>query len=238
MTQQTNNKVNNPGGILIDPLMTRPDHVAIVALGHSSQSFIREQMGNGGMKKPFDEVWTVNRGLRAFPHDKLFLMDDLRWIEQERSKEYAEFLKNHDKPIITSTPYIEYPMSVEYPFAQVMDFIEDDVFAVNTVSYAVAYAMSIGVKEISLYGADFVYANKNTAEAGGMAVAYLLGLCRMHNIVHRLPGETTMLYADTVRHKANGTMGRPLYGYHRIDEMKKKKQLEEHRKQIQQQGLK
>jgi hypothetical protein len=226
-------KIDNPGGILLDPLMTRPSRIAIVALGPSCQSFIGSQMANPGMLDPYDEVWTLNRGIRGFHHDKLFVMDDLRWIERKRNKGYAKFLKNHDKPIITSTVYEEYPMSVPYPLHMVQEFIDDDIFAMNTVSYMVAYAMYIRVKEFTLFGADFVYPNGNTAEEGGMAVAYLLGRCKMYDITHGLPGTTTMIYANKVKQWPDGSVRRPYYGYHRLDELAAEKKQETDRKAAQ-----
>lgn len=209
-------------GLNTDALFTRPNRIAIVALGPSYQSFIRETMGNRGMSGHFDEVWTLNRGFKAFTHDKLFVMDDLKWIEQE-NKGYAKFLQKHNRPIITSTVYDNYPNAIAYPFTEVMETIQDDVFAVNTVSYMVAYAIHIRVKEIYIYGADFVYPTGDTSEAGGQAVAYLCGMMRGFDIIHVLPGDTTLLYANRVEAQPGGGQRRELYGYHRIAQMKEAK---------------
>jgi len=207
------------GGANVEALMTRPDRVAIVALGRSMITFIKEVMTNSQFDEPFDEVWTLNRGIRGFQHDKLFVMDDFRWIEK-RSPGYAKWLKKHDRPIITSTVYPEYPEAIEYPLADVVETITDDVFAVNTVSYMVAYAIHIRVKEITIYGADFIYPNGNTAEFGGQAVAYLCGMMRHFGLIHRIPQESTLLYADKCKlNPQTGRIQRPLYGWHRKQEM-------------------
>lgn len=227
----------NKDGLLVDVLLTRPNRVAVVALGSSSRSFMVEMLSNSQMDDPFDEVWTVNRGLRGIRHDKLFVMDDLRWLNEHNSG-YAKFLRNHDKPIITSTPYSEYPMSVPYPFPEVMETIQDDVFAVNTVAYMLAYAIHTRVKEVSIYGADFVYPNGSTAEHGGQACAYLCGMMRQFDMVHRIPGDSTLLYANTVKLRENGQLGREPYGYHRIKEMKDKRAKETKRKKSQQETKK
>lgn len=211
----------NAQGIDYSPLMTRPKRVAIVALGPSAASFSRRQMSDVGVNNPFDEVWTLNRGFAGFHHHKLFVMDDLRWIEKHRSKKYAEFLKNHDRPIITSTAYMEFPTSVPFPLKACMEYHDDDIFAVNTVAYMVAYALFIGVREIHLFGADFIYKNGTVVEEGGMAVAYMLGRCKMQGCIHFLSNDTTMLYANKVQHLPDGGVGRLPYGYHRIDEMNK-----------------
>jgi hypothetical protein len=216
-----NKAIVNPGGVDLAPLLTRPKRLAIVALGPSAQGFMRRQMSDIGVKHPYDEVWTLNRGMQGFHHDKLFVMDDLRWIEKHRSKAYAEFLKKHDRPIITSTVYGDFPTAVPFPLKECIDFHEDDIFAVNTVSYMVAYALYIGVEELHIFGADFIYKNGVQVEEGGLAVAYMLGRCKMHGCVHVLTNETTMLYANRVEHREDGSLGRPLYGWHRLAEMAK-----------------
>lgn len=207
-------------GANLTPLLDRPDRVAIVALGFSSQSFVQEMIANGstGRKSPFDEVWTVNRGIRTFRHDKLFCMDDFRWLEQ-RDKGYAEYLAAHDKPVFTSTAYAEYPNAVEYPLTQVLECIQDDCFCVNTVAYMLAYAIYIGVKDVSIYGADFFYPNGNQSEKGGQAVAYLLGICQERKIMYRIPSTSTLLYSNGVKMVGN-QLKRTYYGYHRKDELK------------------
>ena len=208
-------EVENPEGLWIEPLLTRPKHVAIVALGPSCKSFIRESMSTTGFDH--DEVWTVNRGLRAYRHDKIFCMDDFRWIEQKNPK-YAEWLQKPDKPIITSTVYPEYPNAVPYPYANVLGTIEDDIFANSTVSYMVAYAIHIGVERFSIYGADYIYPDGNKSEEGGQAVAFLLGMARELGIGHRIPKESSLLYANKTEMTSDGPK-RIRYGYHRIKEM-------------------
>jgi hypothetical protein len=218
-TQGINPEIN-PGGIDISALLTRPKRVAIVALGPSAQGYMRRSMSNQGVEDPYDEVWTLNRGFAGFHHDKLFCMDDLRWIDKHRNKAYATFLKNHDRPIITSTVYPEFPNAVPFPLYECIKFHDDDIFAVNTVSYMIAYALYIGVKELALYGADFIYRNGTVVEEGGLAVAYMLGRCKSHDCIHTLTNETTMLYANQVKAREDGSIGRTPYGYHRIQEMR------------------
>lgn len=200
------------------PLLTRPERVCIVCLGGSAHDHMRQQMTTGMMAKPYDEIWTLNRGIRGFPHDKVFMMDDMRWLAK-RDKHYGKYMERSDKPIITSTVYPEFPSAVQYPYQEVLEKIGDDVFNVNTVSYMVAYAMTIGCKEINIFGADFFYPNGSTAESGGQAVAYLLGLCRHFGIQFKIPQSSTLLYANTVKVIAAGQMGRPPYGYHRRAEL-------------------
>jgi hypothetical protein len=237
LTQGKNPNIN-PGGLDYSALLTRPQRVAIVALGPSAQTFMRRSMSNQGVQDPYDEVWTLNRGFAGFQHDKLFCMDDLRWIDKHRNKAYAAFLKNHDRPIITSTPYPEFPTSVPFPLYECIQFHDDDLFAVNTVSYMIAYALYIGVKEIALYGADFVYKNGTIVEEGGLAVAYMLGRCKSHDCIHTLTNDTTMLYANQCKQREDGSIGRDPYGYHRVKEMQEMDANEKMRSDQQKQSAK
>lgn len=214
LTPSGEGPVDNPHGVSMEPLHTTPKRVAIVCLGHSTQHYVHESMTSGRMAKPYDEVWTLNRGIRGYMHDKLFMMDDMRWLAG-RDKAYGKFMENHNRPIITSTVYPEFPTAVAYPFEQVHEKIGDDVFAMNTVAYMTAYAIYIGVTELSLFGADFSYPNGTTAEAGGQAVAFLLGLGRMFGMSYKIPGDSTLLYAHKVRPGPNGILCRDPYGYHR-----------------------
>lgn len=213
----------NPGGLLIEPICSRPEKVAIVCLGGSMHDFVREAMMTQKFKNPYDEVWTLNRGIASIKHDKLFAMDDLRWLAK-RDNAYGEFLKKHDRPIITSTVYPEFPNAIEYPYAQVIAKLQDDVFNQNTVAYMVAYALFTEVKEICIFGADFVYPNGNFAEAGGQAVAFLLGLAKFYGMTYKIPQSSTLLYCHQVKNLGNGVIGRPPYGYHRRDELSKEEQ--------------
>ena len=97
--------------------------------------------------------------------------------------------------------------------------IGDDVFNQNTVAYMVAFAMLIEVKEVSIFGADFVYPNGNFAEAGGQAVAFLLGLAKFFGMQFKIPQSSTLLYCHNVKNMGNGVIGRPPYGYHRRDQL-------------------
>ena len=93
---------------------------------------------------------------------------------------------------------------------------------VNTVSYMVAYAIYIGVKELSIYGADFWYPGSDKSEEGGQAVAYMLGVATSHGMRHRLPNSTSLLYSNKMQFdpKTGKSLGRPPYGYHRKQELK------------------
>jgi len=190
-----------------------PEHVALVAIGGSRTAFIDHAMSTNykdiGMS--WDEVWTVNSGFSVFQHDKVFIMDDLR-VQAARYPVYGERLKVHPKPIITSTPYDEFPTAEAYPIREVVDLIGESAWLNNTVVYAMAYALFSGVKFLHLYGADFYYVNMTRREEGAQAAAYLIGIAKVMGMVTILPSTTTLLAAGEVK-PLEGHYYRPLYGY-------------------------
>jgi len=82
------------------------ESVALVSLGFSKATYLDQCLEScyQDIGAEWDEVWTVNAGLKAFNHDKVFIMDDLR-VQARRYPKYAELLKRHNKPIITSAAY-------------------------------------------------------------------------------------------------------------------------------------
>jgi hypothetical protein len=186
-------------------LLTRPRKVALLGLGVSIAEYNDEIVTNKG-KDPFDEVWGVNMGCDLYRHDKLFVMDDLR-VQARKFPTYGQRLARHDRPIITSAAYPEYPMSVRFPIEEAIKTVGDDFFT-NTVCYALAYAMMTQVKDLYIYGCDFWYPNCDLREEGAMNAAYFLGMMRSFGINFHLPQSTTLLSAHRYREG-----GRPLYGY-------------------------
>ena len=187
--------------------------VALVSLGFSKAAYLDQCLescyrDNGAT---WDEVWTVNAGLKAFNHDKVFIMDDLR-VQARRYPKYGALLKRHNKPIITSTAYKEFPTSVSYPIREVMDLVGEDAWFPNTVVYAIAYAMLNEVKSLHLYGADFQYMNLTRREEGAQAAAYVIGMGRKMGMQTVLPPTSTLLAASNIK-SVEGHNYRPLYGY-------------------------
>jgi hypothetical protein len=168
--------------------MTAPSHVAILGLGPSLAQFMSLARGLGGRNAYCDEVWAINSLGDVFQCDRVFHMDDVR-IQEIRAAAAPEsniavmlkWMRKHPGPIITSRAHPDYPGLVEFPLA---DVINDLGFAYlnNTAAYAVAYAIHIGVKKISLYGCDFTYPNAHDAEKGRACVEFWLGFAKARGI--------------------------------------------------------
>src|SRR5258705_13476074 len=104
-----------------DCLLTRPKHVALVALGPSMHEFTKAQMAQERDFPEFDEVWTLNAGITWLRADKIFDMHDLNKNDKLYPR-YSRHMHTSQVPIITLKKYPEFPCSVAYPFKEVVEF--------------------------------------------------------------------------------------------------------------------
>lgn len=197
-----------------------PEHVAIVGLGPSGTQFYELVRGLGGSSAWCDEVWSVNALGDVLRSDRVFHMDDV--LVQERRAaarpesniaRMVDWMKRHPGPIYTSVVRPGYPGLVAFPLEDVLNAGLDNAGAPyfnNTVAYAIAYAIYIGVKTISLFGIDFTRPNAHHAEQGRACCEYWLGVAAARGIRITVPDTTTLLDAcapDAER----------LYGYDGVD---------------------
>ena len=152
------------------------------------------------------EIWTCNAGFRIWQHDLLFVMDDLE-LEAYRFPAYGRALEQHEGPILTSHPYDAWPSALAYPFLQICETLNLkglDRYFYNTVPYMLAYACAIGVKHLTIFGADYYHPNAPGREADLANAEWWLGYCRAKGVDLTLANDTTLMRA---REHA------PLYGY-------------------------
>jgi|CXWL01.1.fsa_nt_gi SAM-dependent methyltransferase len=193
-----------------------PEHVAILALGPSLEKYVDVVKRVGGKHAYCDETWGINAVGGVVLCDRIFHMDDVR-IQEIRAKarpdtniaRMLEWIKVHPGPIITSRAHPDYPGLVEYPLRDVIHTFQHAYFN-STVAYAVAYAIWLGVKKISLYGLDFTYANSHDAEKGRACVEFWLGIAAERGINFMIPKDSTLL-------DAMNTQAERLYGYDTVD---------------------
>lgn len=178
-----------------------PDHVAILGLGPSLAQYMQIVRGLGSRHAYCDEVWAINGLGDVFACDRIFHMDDVRIQEiraaaapQSNIANMLKWMRKHPGPIITSRAHPDYPGLVEFPLEAV---INDLGFAYlnNTAAYAVAYAIHLPVKKISLYGCDFTYPNAHDAEKGRACVEYWLGFARARGIQIATPATSSLIDA-------------------------------------------
>lgn len=193
--------------------MIVPEHVAILGLGPSVTQFLEIAKRLGG--RHADEVWGINALGDVFHCDRVFHMDDVR-IQEARAEKNPDgniaamlrWMKKHPGPIYTSRTHEAYPGLVEFPLAEVLTHFGHGYFN-STAAYAVAYAVHIGVKKISLYGFDFTYPNAHHAEKGRACVEFWLGIASAAGIELSIPHVSSLMDACE-------PAGR-LYGYDTVD---------------------
>lgn len=194
-----------------------PEHVAILGLGPSLEQYVDMVKRLGGKHVYCDEVWGINAVAGVIMCDRVFHMDDVR-VQEARAKaapesniaHMLEWLRVHPGPIITSRAHPDYPGLVEFPLEEVLNRTGRAPYFNSTAAYAVAYAIYLGVKRISLFGVDFTYPNAHQAEKGRACVEYWLGVAAQVGIVVNVPKTTTLL--DAMNSQADR-----LYGYDTLD---------------------
>lgn len=176
-----------------------PQHVAIVGLGPSVVDYMDLVKRLGGRSALADEVWAINSLGDVFGCDRIFHMDDVR-IQEIRAAAMPKsniaamlaWMRRHPGPIVTSRAHPDYPGLIEFPLQAVINNI-GLVYFNNTAAYAVAYAIHIGVRKLSLFGMDFTYPNAHDAERGRACVEFWLGVAMERGIELVIAERSTLL---------------------------------------------
>lgn len=193
-----------------------PEHVSIVGLGPSDSAYLDTVKRLGGRKAYCDETWAINAHGQVLDCDLIFHMDDVR-VQEIRTKErpdcniakMLEWLRTTKTPVMTSRPHPDYPALVAYPLEDVINKVGYDYFN-STAAYAVAYAIAIGVKKMSLWGFDFTYPRNEDAERGRGCVEYWIGVAMARGIKIAVPKISTLLDAYVPQRER-------FYGYDAVD---------------------
>jgi hypothetical protein len=142
-------------------------------------------------------------------------MDDIRIQELRADADpdghvagLVQWLRDYRGRVITSRGHPAYPHLEEFPLQSVINKLGRAYFN-GTAAYAVAYAIYLGVEEISLWGLDFTYPNAHKSEKGRACVEFWLGYAAKSGIQIRLPPQTSLMdsFEDSVSDEAL------LYGY-------------------------
>lgn len=193
-----------------------PEHVVILGLGPSLETYIDIVKRMGARHAFADEVWGINAVGDIIHCDRIFHMDDVR-IQEIRAEARPEsniaamlgWLKKHDGPVYTSRPHPDYPGLVAFPLEAVINNL-GYAYLNGTSAYAAALAIHIGVKRISLFGCDFTYPNAHDSESGRGCLEYWLGFARARGIEINVPATSSLLDGCVLE-------DRRLYGYDTLD---------------------
>lgn len=194
---------------------TIPKHVAIVALGPSALGWTKIVEAKGGRSAHCDAVWAINSYGNVLDHDLVFHMDDVRIQEirasagNQKIANMLAWMKTHDKPIMTARAHPDYPALMEFPLQNVVNGLGVGYFN-STIAYALAYAIYIGVDEISVWGADFSFENQHEAEKGRACCEYWIGRAHEKGIGIHIAAESTLMDACVPEQES-------WYGYDTLD---------------------
>lgn len=178
-----------------------PNHVVILGLGPSLEAYVDKVKRMGSRKSFADEVWGINAVGDVVQCDKIFHMDDVR-VQEARAAEKPSsnianmltWMRQHPGPIYTSLANPAYPGLVEFPLEAVLNEFGLHYFN-GTGAYAVAYAIFIGVKRISLFGCDFTYQNSHHAERGRACMEFWLGIAWARGIEITISDQSSLMDA-------------------------------------------
>lgn len=203
------------------PAASVPDHVAIVGLGPSCATFFELTRRLGGVSAWCDEVWGINAIGDVLRCDRVFHMDDVRVQELRAAANpdgniaaMLKWLRTHPGPVYTSVVREGYPGLVAFPLEDVLNRKHDSnggaPYFNSTSAYAIAYAIHIGVKQISLWGLDYTRANAHHGEQGRACCEFWLGIAASRGIEVTIPDTSALMDACEPAE-------RRLYGYDCVD---------------------
>lgn len=191
-------------------------HVAIVGLGPSSDEYVGLCKRLGGRHAFADQTWVINAYGSVLEHDIVFHMDDIRVQLARAAAEptsniaaMVEWLRKHEKRVITSIPHPDFPAFEFFPLEDVVNKFPLAYFN-STAAYAVAYALWLEVDKISLFGLDFTYPDAHDAEKGRACVEYWLGMAAERGVELAVPKASTLL-------DACNSQAQRFYGYDCVD---------------------
>ena len=167
----------------------------------------------GARSKVADEIWGINALGDVVACDRIFHMDDVR-IQESRAAAAPKsniaamlpWLRRHQGPIYTSRPHEDYPGMIAYPLEDVINACGGFAYFNSTAAYAVAFAIAVQVRQISLFGIDFSYPDMHAAEKGRACVEFWLGLAAARGIDIKVGQHSSLM-------DANEPPDRRVYGY-------------------------
>lgn len=198
-----------------------PAHVAIIGLGPSCATFFELTRRIGGVSAYCDEVWGLNAMGDVLRCHRIFHMDDMK-VQEARAEAKPDgniaamvmWLKTHPGPIYTSIVREGYPGLVAFPLQDVLNRSGDAnggaPYFNSTAAYAIAYAIHIGVKRISLFGLDYTLPNSHHAEQGRACCEFWLGIAAARGIGITIPDSSSLM-------DGCATDRERLYGYDCVD---------------------
>ncbi|MGE0214006.1 MAG: hypothetical protein AB7S41_20135 [Parvibaculaceae bacterium] len=192
----------------------------ILGLGPSVEAYLTLAKRLGGRSAYAEELWGINCLGDILRCDRVFHMDDVR-VQEGRAAMNPEgniaamlrWLRTHPGPIYTSNPHPDYPGLVPFPLEALLNARLDgghSPYFNSTAAYAIAFAVYLGVKRISLFGIDYTLPNVHSGECGRACCEYWLGVASARGITITVPEQSSLLDACAPEREL-------LYGYDMLD---------------------
>jgi hypothetical protein len=147
------------------PTGNKPQRVALIAAGPSKAEWTDILSATGVEGPSVDEVWGINGVGRSIRVDVTFMMDDYA-AQRAHLPTKAQWFETAGHPIITSTPRPNCPTAHAYPLGDVLKLPGALDYLNHTVPYVIAYAIVLGVKELLIFGADYVASGAHYDNSG------------------------------------------------------------------------
>lgn len=187
------------------PTGGQPRRVVLLALGQSLMQYFNDRhskmrpAGHPGSGTYYDEIWVVNRAIKTLGYHVAWILDDLR-SECVRDPEYGVYIRRATAhltgrpPVLTSTPYPEFPGATGYPLLGVSQAVGAGAcYWHNSIPLIIAYAWAIGVQELTLYGVDYTHPDQLAGEAERGSAEFMVGWVRAKGMTVRVSRGSSLL---------------------------------------------
>lgn len=147
-------------------------------------------------KAPFDDttfqIWGVNEVYKTVPRvDVLFELHSRELIKDKGGDKHLEWLKTAPIPVFMQEHYPEFPSSIAFPKDKIVQRFGR--YFTNTISWMIAFAIDVGVKELHIYGVDMAADEEYSVQKP--SVEYFIGLARGMGIDVYLPPQCDLVKA-------------------------------------------
>ncbi len=183
------------------PTGKTPEKVILVGLGPSKSEYM-DIMASDAAVIDHDEVWGINAAGAVVRVDLSFAMDDYLACVN-RTPAFASFFENAKEPFFTSVP--RNPKAIAYPLEEVLAMPGARPYFDGSASYVAAYAALIGVKELTIFGCDYISGGvpyhprqSHTVTRYMACMSYWLGYCQGRGINVIVTPASPLLDADLV----------------------------------------
>ena len=149
---------------------------------------------------PYDdpswEIWGVNDAWSFMPRsDRWFEIHSLAVHEWElrRAKGHIEFLASYDGPLYMIDHYDQYPNSIAFPLAEVLEGL-GRVYLTSSIAYMLALAIHENPEEIGMWGVDMRSQTEYAKQRP--ACEWLIGVAEGRGIKVTLPEGCALMQGE------------------------------------------